>query len=117
MSQFINNIELLGIVGSVRVDDTEDGQVVRFSVVVEDSHIGTDGQRSITMTWLNCVYSSNGEIEPSKMPKRNSKIHLTGRLHNITSTRYDGIVSVATLVIVKSFEILPDDPILMPEEE
>lgn len=57
--QFVNKVELLGVVGKVNrqqvaVESGEMKEVIRFSVVTEASCKDKEGQAMIDVTWFNC---------------------------------------------------------------
>jgi len=57
--QFVNKVELLGVVGKVNrqhvpAENGEMKEVIRFSVVTEASSKDEEGQAVIDVTWFNC---------------------------------------------------------------
>lgn len=78
--EFINNIELCGIVGNTAINNIQGSEVVRFSLVVEQAYNSKDGVPVIDSTWFNCTAWKSKTIQDLSKIKKGAKLHLTGRV-------------------------------------
>ena len=106
--EFLNKVELKGIVGNVHTQTFGLHPSTRFSVVTEYASRDKDGKTTIEVTWFNCVTIPtenplHGEI------KKGDKIHLVGRLKSRNYTDQHNEPHYVFEVVVSSFEILSPD--------
>jgi len=83
--EFINRIELQGLVGKVSLHKVGDQICARFSVCTETTYQGEDGSIVVECTWLNCTAWSGKCPQVTELQQRESKVHIIGR---IRSSRY-----------------------------
>ena len=102
--EFLNRIELKGIVGNVYTNEVTGLKGARLSVMTEYAHRDASGMSVVDMTWHNIAVSA---IPPDI--KKGSKIHVTGRLNNRRWTDGDGIDRFFTEIIADKIEAIPDE--------
>lgn len=102
--EFINNVELAGVVGQVRKTEIGSGMTgVNFSLAVNLAFKDNDGTPVIETTWVPCiVFVRNGKETPDK----GDKVRLQGRLKAEQYIDAAGADHSALRIIVKSFEKL-----------
>lgn len=80
--EHLSKIELVGRVGTVHEQVIGKERLVRFSVGVETVYLGGAGS-TVSMTWFNCVYRGNCDVEKGK------DIHLDWKMRGQTYTGVD----------------------------
>lgn len=85
--EFINKIELAGIVGQVSESTYAPG-VKRFSLMTQKSYYSEGGHAIVNHTWFQCVISEN--IKGYDKVKPNAEIHLNGEVKLYTYTTSAG---------------------------
>ena len=105
--EFLNKVEIKGIVGMSDTQKYAHTSMTKFSVVTEYSYKSADGTDTIETTWWCCtkVY---GKGEPLLL-KRGDKVHVIGRLRINRYADDSGLVPIErTLneVVVQRVEIL-----------
>lgn len=102
--EFLNKIELRGIVGRVNATEVGGETAVRFSVATDYSYNGRDGA-VIETTWHNCTAWSSTSPDARRL-ERGCRVHLTGRLRTQKFVGADGGERIFTDVFVQSLEII-----------
>lgn len=97
--EFINKIELQGIVGNVNTNKVGNTSVARFSVVTEQAYTSTDGAMVIDTTWHNCTAWESNKNKIADLAKGKT-VHLTGRIRNFRFTMADGGERTGSEIIV-----------------
>ena len=77
---FINRIELRGIVGNSSIQKVADTCICRFSVVTELAYKDRDGGNIIESTWFSCLIFEGPGICNLDTITRGAIVHVTGRL-------------------------------------
>lgn len=103
--EFINRIELVGVVGTIR-KQTYCGRVVaNFSLVTEYSYKDKNECAVVETTWHNVVAWQNGEM-PLDLIERGTHICVQGRIRCRRYTGDNGEAKTFYEVIANSVEIL-----------
>lgn len=106
----INKIELCGIVGSARKDFIENSGAFHaaFTVATNYAYRGNNGDPVIETTWHRVVAFTGREIkeETLRTIDKGCKVHVIGRVRNVSFTAQDGSERTATEIIAKSVEIV-----------
>lgn len=105
--EFLNKIELQGIVGNTNTNNVGDTSVTRFSVCTENSYKSNDGCAVVDCTWHNCIAWASPKNNLSGI-KRGAWVHLVGRLRVYRFTSYDGTERTGTEVFVNEVSVLSD---------
>ena len=104
--EFINRIELVGIVGTIR-KQTYCGRVVaNFSVVTEYSFKDKSGGTVIETTWHNVVAWQDGDM-PLELLEKGTPVCVQGRLRCRRYTSDSGEPRTSYDVIAASVNIVP----------
>ena len=82
--EFVNRIELCGVVGAVRTYDFHGNTFYNFSLCV-NSALGN----VVETNWFNCKWCPGKDDDAGKIVKDNM-VHLEGRFSNIRYTGADG---------------------------
>ena len=94
----INKVELVGVVGSVRIQHFGDKQMARFTVVTYRAYNNREGAPVIETTWFRIIAWDAPQI------KRGDTVHVLGRLRERRYTGADGIEQRLFEVIASSVE-------------
>ena len=98
--EFLNNVELKGVVGRVTTSKVFDKSVTNFSLMTEQVNVNKDGLQTTEVTWFNCT--TFNEIAIS----RGDKANVLGRLRIRRYTAEDGTERVSYEVVVDSVTTL-----------
>lgn len=99
--EFLNKVELKGIVGKATTTITPNGgYITKFSLVTERTTESEDGALVVETTWFQCT--THNEIAISK----GDHAHVLGRLRIRKYTDQDGAERVIYEVVVDSVTIL-----------
>ena len=60
--QNINRVELRGVVGTARINETGEGRIVRFSLATNYVYRASDGMPVIETTWHSCIAFECGHV-------------------------------------------------------
>lgn len=104
MNQDINNVELCGKVGVVRINEIQGTKVADFSLVTKQYTDNVNIQ-VCECTWHNVVVWESDDISLDKLEK-GVRVHVTGRLRNSRYTGVDGSERIFTEVVASSFRIV-----------
>ena len=101
--EYLNKIELKGVVGSVHSVNVGDTAVVRFSVMTEYAYNGTDGGAVAETTWFNCTaWKSN--VPNADTLAVGDYVHLTGRVRAYTYVSASGDDRYGWEIMVKDLK-------------
>ena len=106
--EFLNQVELKGVVGRAETKEFGENNVTTFSVVTEYSSRNEDGTLVVETTWFNCVKWWYNRIPPFEL-KRGDKVHLFGRLRIRSYTDQDGFPRDSWDVIVSTLNWITEE--------
>ena len=111
-----NYVELIGIVGAVKIQEISETKVCRVSLATNRAYRGVDNCPTITTTWLSCRF---WETKSCKIPEglqKGEKLHIIGRIDVCKYVNADGYERTDyEIVATKMEKIEGDDPLLMEE--
>ena len=106
--EFLNSIELKGLVGNASHTKVGDTNMVRFSVCTEYAYKGKDGSAIVDVTWHNCTAWESTKNKIADI-KRSAFVHLKGRVRNFRYTMADGTERTGSEILVQEVEVLPTE--------
>ena len=112
--EFLNKIELCGIVGQSSLNRVGDSRVCRFSLATEYSYKGRDGGYVVDVTWFNVTAWEGKEMPDLHLVCKGAAVQLTGRVRAFRFTMADGSERSGWEVIARRMTILPEEH-LKPE--
>ena len=107
--EFLNKIEIRGIVGNSSLQKVGDSRVCRFSVVTELAYKGNDGTNIIESTWFNVSVFQGKDITNQEAITRGAIVHVQGRLK---CTRYmdaNGNDRVQYEIVARKVDVVKED--------
>lgn len=103
--EFLNRIELVGVVGRISRQTISDRTVANFSLVTEYSFKDKSGNAIVETTWHNVVAWQNGEM-PLDLIEKGAHVCVHGRLRCRRYTSESGEPRTIYEVIAQSINIL-----------
>lgn len=116
--EFLNRVELKGIVGQVKTTPVGDDINIRLSVVTQSAASDDKGNWTIEHTWFNVTaFTKNVSVETDKLQK-GTKVHITGRFRvrkYVDSTGQEKLIYEIIASAPDSIEIIDDESGSVPE--
>ena len=108
--EYLNRIDLAGVVGTSSIKMVGDSTICRFSLATEYSYSGHDGGIIIDCTWFNiCVFDGKGIKCDLNQIVRGSKVHVIGRFRCGRYTDAQGNDRSCYEVLASEVEIMEED--------
>lgn len=105
---FLNKIELKGIVGRCSIATYDDKKYANFSLVTEYASRTKDGQAVLDTMWHNINASQHHCSVNIETINKGDKLHVIGRLHCTRYTDADGFERSSISVIASKVEKIED---------
>ena len=103
--EFLNRIELVGVVGRINRQTISNRTVANFSVVTEYNFKDKSGNAIVETTWHNVIAWQNGDM-PLDSIERGTHVCVHGRLRCRRYTSESGEPRTSYEVIAKDVNIL-----------
>ena len=107
--EFLNKIEIQGIVGNCNIQKIADTRVCRFSVVTELAYKGNDGTNIIESTWFNVSVFQGKDIQNLDTITRGAIVHVIGRLKCNRYVDANGNDRVQYEIVARKVEVVKED--------
>lgn len=78
--EFLNKIEVRGVVGDAHFRVIGSTRSVRFSLLTEEVYKSNDGIPVVESTWFNCTAFEGETIKDTAIVVKGAWLHITGRL-------------------------------------
>lgn len=106
--EFLNRMEITGIVGRAEVNAVGDTHVCNFSLVTEYNTKDKEGNPIIETTWFNVsAWEGKGTLPDLDKITRGSRVHAVGRVRMRKYTAQDGTERTSMDVIARKVELIP----------
>ena len=115
--EYLNRIELTGIVGSVRHIDFASGRCARLALVTNYAYTAEDGTPVIESTWHNIMAFSSEKITCLDRIAKGSRLHVVGRLVSRRYIGQDGCERLSFEVRASRMELLDGSEPLQNESD
>lgn len=114
--EFMNKIELRGIVGTSTLNRVGDSEVCRFSIATDYSYKDRDGNPVVDTTWFNVTAWEGKNIQDLRKIVRGAIVQVTGRVRTYKYTTADGVEKSSWEVFARRVALLePDDDPVQPQ--
>lgn len=101
--EHLNKIEILGVVGQVRINPVGNTRVAHFSVVTEHAYKNREGENAIEITWHNCTaWEQAGQLDALS---KGAAVHAFGRIRNQRYITASGEERCVTEILVSKLDI------------
>lgn len=102
----LNKVELIGVVGSVKINKMGDALCARLSVVTNYAHKDRDGGAVIETTWHNVVAFDGRDKDCLEDLQKGMTVNVVGRLRNVRFTGADGEDRTVTEILANKLKIV-----------
>ena len=99
----INRVELRGIVGTSRVPEVGDRNIINFSLATNYAYRDREGYPVIETTWHTCSAWA-GREDDLTMYRKGTPLHIEGRIRNIRYTDANGCERTTLEVVASKVE-------------
>ena len=99
----INRVELRGIVGTSRVTEVGDRNIINFSLATNYAYRDREGYPVIETTWQTCSAWA-GREDDLTMYRKGTPLHIEGRIRNIRYTDASGCERTTLEVVASKVE-------------
>ena len=107
--EFLNKIEIRGIVGNSSIQKVADTRLCRFSVVTELAYKGNDGTNIIETTWFSCQVFEGPGICNLEAITRGAIVHVTGRLKCNRYVDANGNDRVQYEIVARKLDVIKEE--------
>ncbi len=107
--EYINKIELRGIVGTATLNRVGDSQVCRFSIATDYSYKDRDGNPVVETTWFNVTAWEGKDIQNLEAITRGAIVHIIGRLKCNRYVDANGNDRVQYEIVARKLEVMKED--------
>lgn len=109
--EFINRIELQGIVGSCRLADIQGKAVANFTVATNEIFKDATGAVIVETTWMGVSASSGKDISEEVLRKiaKGTRVNVTGKLKAVWRTDADGTSHTSYEVRARTVTIVSEE--------
>ena len=102
----INKIELLGIVGSVRLQNVADKRMAKFTMVTNRAYKNKEGAPVIETQWHNVTAFEGKYVQDLERIEKGRAVHVWGRLLIQHYTGLDGGERTSVDVMCNRLELI-----------
>lgn len=88
--EYLNKIELRGIIGAIRVAEVAGRKLASLSLCTQSITTASEGEKTISCEWHNVDVWESGETPRLEELAKGDAVYLVGRLQNQRVTAEDG---------------------------
>ena len=107
--QFLNKIEIQGIVGNSSIQKVADTRLCRLSVAVDYANKGNDGTNIIESTWFSVSVISEKDMTDLEAITRGAIVHVIGRLKCNRYVDANGNDRVQYEIVARKVDVMKED--------
>ena len=107
--EYLNKIELRGVVGSFQITPMNGTKVARFSLATEFCYKSNTGGIVIDTTWFSCTAWDGDKMPDLDSLQKGSKVHLIGRVGMQRYIDANGCDRQIWEIVASELEILEGD--------
>lgn len=106
--EFLNRIEVKGVVGSIRTSTLDSNQAVRFSLATEYCYKAKDGMCVVETTWFSVIGFKSERITQSTIEniKRGNNVYVVGRVRQQRYVDGNGIERSQDEILAQAISII-----------
>lgn len=105
-TEHINRIEILGVVGNIRLTNVGDTRLANFTVATNNAYKNQEGFPVIETTWHNVRALEGEHIRDLDRIERGSSVHVVGRLQMQRYMSAEGIEKTSVTVLAHRVELV-----------
>lgn len=107
--QQLNRVELIGLVGSVSVQEFSGAKQARFSLATNYAYKDHEGSCVIDTSWHNVIAWEGRNMPDLLMIHKGSRLHVLGRIRYQKYVDVNGIDRTSTEILANKIEVLDDN--------
>ena len=107
--EFLNKVELNGIVGNVRVQTYDDNVMARIQILTDYAYTAQDGTLIVDTSWHQVIAWEGKKIQGLNRIAKGAKLHVVGRIRYQHYTGVDGVDRTSTEILANEVNIIEDD--------
>lgn len=104
--EFLNSVEITGVVGKINTQNVSDHKVANLSVVTEESFRDANGCAIIETTWFNVVAWQTDKMPDLDTIERGSRVNVKGRLRLKRYVNADGEPRTMSEVVANTVRVV-----------
>ena len=112
--QYLNKIQLRGIVGRIDISRVAEKEHVSFSLLTERAYTAADGNHVVEVLWTQVSCFPGPRSEDALNIRKGDAVEVTGRLRARRYTDADGIDRFTWDIVAGEVKLLAEDH-LLPE--
>lgn len=114
--EFLNKVELVGVVGNVKIREINGGlgAVASIGVATNSAYKNNDGTLVVATEWHNVTAFEGKNITDVNAFAKGDRVRVVGKLKNRKYTGTDGVERYVTEVVASSMEKLDVDNLSLP---
>lgn len=106
--EFLNKVEIRGVVGQVHITKVADTETAQFSVITEDVSRSKDGCAVVICTWFSVrVWKGPGIVDLQRIEK-GSHVHVIGRFRCQRYVGTDNCEKTSYVIVASTVEIVEE---------
>ena len=102
----LNKVELIGVVGSVKINKMGDALCARLSVVTNFAYKDRNGGAIVETTWHNVVAFDGKDKDCLEDIQKGMTVNVVGRLRNVRFIGVDGEDRTVTEILANKLKIV-----------
>jgi len=104
--EFLNKIELVGLVHQVKPITLETVEMVKFTMATNYAYRNKQGLPVVETTWHTILVQDTEKLPASNKLEKNAVVKVAGRIHTSTYTDQYGCSRFNTEIIASALEVL-----------
>lgn len=113
--EYLNRIELRGVVGNAKYQNLNDKGMCRFSVATSEAYKNQEGVAVIDTQWFNVVAFESKLLTDLDKIAKGAKIYVSGKVRTQKFAGADGVEHSSTDIIASRIQLLDPDETLQHE--
>ncbi len=107
--EYLNRIDIVGRVGTIRHAEVNGSKVTNFSIVSEYLYKTREGNAASETTWFNITAWHNRDMNDFDRMTKGMPVHVTGRIRSSKYTTAEGVEKQFYEVMANKVEYLTEE--------
>ncbi len=107
--QQLNRIELKGIVGNIRIQESDGNRMARIGLATNYAYKDRNGTAVVDTSWHNITAWEDQNIKDLDKIAKYTKLHVIGRIRYQSYTGVDGVNRVGVDIVASHVKIIQDE--------
>ena len=106
--EYLNRVELKGIVGNILVRTYEENRMARIGLVTDYAYKAADGSLIVDTSWHNVIAWEGRKIPCIDRIAKGTKLHVIGRIRYQKYTGVDGVDRISTEILASEINVIDE---------